>query len=289
MTEESMKDRAVISALKVLPRNWMSRAMGKVAGTRLPGPLAGVAVKGFGAVFGVDMGEVKDDLSSFDSVQSFFTRELKEGARPIDEAEDALVSPCDGTWGAAGDVEDGTILQVKGRPYRVAELLADEDAAAPFADGTFATLYLSPRDYHRFHAPCAGRIIRADAIPGTLWPVNNAGVSLVDGLFAQNERIVAYVDTTGNGEADLAMVAVGATMVGKVKVNFADLETNEGGGLRRERYGEAGPMLSKGEEWGRFEFGSTIVLVSRRQKVRVKPRPAGESLRLGTRIGSISK
>jgi phosphatidylserine decarboxylase len=278
----------LIWALALLPKNLMSRVAGFIARIRLPLPLRRVQLRSFGRTFGVNFDEVKAPLDSFDNVQAFFVRELKDGARPIDDDADAFVSPCDGAWGQAGVVEQGTILQVKGRPYSVGALLGDDELAARFEGGAYATLYLSPKDYHRFHTPCAGEIVRADYLPGTLWPVNRAGVQFVEGLFAQNERIVAFLQTAVDDKL-VAMVAVGATMVGKVKVNFDDLETNVPGNGRstREYAADARPRLAKGEEWGRFEFGSTIVLVAEPGVALLTPEPAGTPLRLGRRIGRL--
>ena len=224
-----LKERAVITSLKVLPQRYMSHFAGIVMSTRLPAPLASRAVKAFGSFYRVNMDEVRDPLESFPSLQSFFTRALKEGVRPIDPAPEAFVSPCDGAWGASGTIEQGLALQVKGRAYSVATLLADDELAKRFDGGTFATLYLSPRDYHRFHAPLSGDVLEARHVPGALWPVNNAGIAHIDGLFAKNERIVAIVrpDAPAPPDARLAMIAVGATMVGKVRVEFDDqLSTN---------------------------------------------------------------
>jgi phosphatidylserine decarboxylase len=225
-------------------------------------------------------------LHSFESLQAFFTRRLREGVRPIDPAPDAVVSPCDGAWGAAGRVERGQILQVKGRHYELAALLGDLETARRFEGGVFATLYLSPRDYHRFHAPCAGRVRRATYLPGELWPVNRIGVEGIEGLFASNERLCAFVTVAGE-TADLALVAVGATMVGKVRLSFDDLCTNCGSTRPETRdYGDGIP-LAKGEEWGRFEFGSTIVLVAAKDLLTLDVQPPGTAVRLGQRIGSL--
>jgi phosphatidylserine decarboxylase len=284
-----IKDRAVITSLKVLPQRYMSHAAGVLMSTRLPAPLAKAAVRGFFGFYGVNFDEVKDPIESFPSIQSFFTRALKDDARPIDPAADAFVSPCDGAWGAAGVVENGTALQVKGRPYSVGALLDDGESAKKFEGGTFATLYLSPRDYHRFHSPCAGDVVAARHVPGALWPVNNAGITYVDGLFARNERIVAKLRPQGHPDALLAMVAVGATMVGKVKVTFDDLVTNvrSGGGSSGNRTYDPPKPLAKGEEWGRFEFGSTIVLVATPGWLKLDVAEPGTPLLLGRRIGSL--
>jgi phosphatidylserine decarboxylase len=280
----------VIMFVRCLPRNFMSRVAGWIASWQLPQPLRQWQLKSFGRTFGVQFDEIKDPLTSFQNVQAFFTRELREGVRPIDPASDAFVAPCDGAWGESGTVENGTLLQIKGRPYRVASLLGNSEEAKRYEGGTFATFYLSPKDYHRFHAPCDGQVRHVRYIPGTLWPVNRAGVRWVDGLFAENERIVTFLEMgRENGEGELVLIPVGATMVGKVKLTFDDLETNEGGRDMIDRdYSEKPHSLIKGEEWGRFEFGSTIVMLATPGLVALDSHSSGEGLVLGTRIGTIN-
>lgn len=280
-----MSNRLALAALRALPQHAVSRAAGWLAGRRLPAPLRAAAVRAFGRAVGVDFTEVRDPLASFASLQDFFTRALRDGARPIDMAPDAFVSPCDGAWGAAGVVERGQLLQVKGRPYSLAALLGDAAAASGFEGGAFATLYLSPRDYHRFHAPCAARVTRAAYLPGALWPVNRIGVEGVEGLFAVNERICAFLSLADRRD-DLCLVAVGATMVGKIRVTFDDLTTNLPGAHSAVR-SYADVQLRKGEEWGRFEFGSTIVLVAAPGVLDLDVQPPGTALRLGARIGTL--
>lgn len=282
-----LKDRALIASLKVLPQRYMSHLAGVAASAQLPGPVAKAAVRGFSSVFGVNLDEVRDPLDTFPSVQSFFTRALREGARPVDSTPDAFVSPCDGAWGMSGTVTSGVALQVKGRPYSVGALLDDDALAKRFEGGAFATLYLSPRDYHRFHAPCSGDVTAARHVPGALWPVNSAGVSYVDGLFARNERIVALLRPKGHPGALLAMVAVGATMVGKVRVSFDDLTTNNGQRLSTARAYDPPHVLEKGQEWGRFEFGSTIVLVATPGWLEFEFGAPGTPVVLGRRIGAL--
>ncbi|MEZ4278295.1 MAG: archaetidylserine decarboxylase [Myxococcota bacterium] len=311
--------RALLGLLVLLPKNAISRAMGWLASRRLPGPLQRPLLALFVRLAGVDRRELARPLASYDSLQSFFTRALPPGARPLEGGEDVLVSPCDGAWGASGRIEGGTILQVKGRPYRVADLLGSEEAARPFEGGTFATLYLSPRDYHRFHAPTAGRITRLVYRPGNLWPVNAIGLLGVEGVFARNERICAWLEiepgtgtgtgistrigdgvageptsmagdtaAAGQGAAahSIAMIAVGATMVGSVRLAFDGLRTNRAGAVAVDRaLGALGPKLARGEEWGHFEFGSTIVLLIPPGLFTLDAQAIGTPLRLGRAIG----
>lgn len=286
-----LSQRLGLTALRLLPRNLLSRAAGAFASLRWPGPLQRAEIRAFGRLAGVDFTEVRDPLESFGSLQEFFTRALREGARPIDPASDAFVAPCDGAWGQSGRVERGLLLQLKGRPYSLGALLGDNTLATAFDGGTFATFYLSPRDYHRFHAPCRMRVRSAVYLPGTLWPVNRAGVEGIDGLFAQNERICAFSEALDGDGAPLpgrlVLVAVGATMVGKVRLVFDTLSTNvRGAELTRCEY--APPVeLAPGAEWGRFEFGSTIVAVATPGLVALDTQPLGTPLRLGRRIGTL--
>ena len=228
--------RALITALRLLPRDWLSRAAGRFAERAWPQPLQRWEIRAFGRLVGVDFSEVRKPLGEFTSLQEFFTRELAQGARPIDPQPHALVSPCDGTWGESGRIQSGRLFQLKGREYSLSALLRSAEDAAAFEGGTFATLYLSPRDYHRFHMPCPARVRRARYIPGTLWPVNRAGLENVEGVFAENERICAFM---GYANTEYCAVAVGATLVGKVRVCFDELSTRSSAGASPSRSSSA--------------------------------------------------
>lgn len=279
--------RVVLGLLRALPTHALSRLAGRAVTLRLPPRAQRWQIRVFARAVGADLGEARDPIESFSSLQDFFTRALVEGARVIDPAPDAVVGPCDGAWGAAGTVEDGMLLQVKGRPYSLAALLGSPTAAAPFDGGLYSTFYLSPRDYHRFHSPCAARVVHLSYLPGALWPVNRIGIEGVEGLFAQNERLCALMAVAGEA-VDLCLVAVGATLVGKVRVTFDTLTTNLRGAVRVERdYGRDRPRLAKGGEWGRFEFGSTIVMLAAPGLMTLDVQPPGTPVRLGQRIGTL--
>ena len=291
----AMTDRAwprrVAAVMRLLPLAAISRLAGRLARVRLPAPLQRAQIRLFGRVFGVDLGEARDPVESYACFQDFFTRALRAGARPVDAAADAFVSPCDGAWGASGRIESGTLLQVKGRAYPLAALLGSADEAKRLEGGSFATFYLSPRDYHRFHAPCDTRVVAARYLPGTLWPVNRIGLEGVDGLFAHNERICAWMHVEGvpapSDEPPLCLVAVGATMVGAVRVVFDSLSTNIRGGAPTLRLYPEPIRLARGQEWGRFEFGSTIVMVAAAGTVALESEAPGTPMRLGRRIGTV--
>jgi len=282
------KGRLTLAALRRLPVHALSRAAGRLAALRLPGPLQRVVIRGFARLVGVDWSEVRDPLRDFTSLQEFFTRRLADGVRRLDPAPDALVSPCDGTWGATGCVERGTLLQLKGRPYALDALLGGEGAAKPFEGGDYATLYLAPKDYHRFHVPLDARVLRASYLPGSLWPVNRIGVEGINGLFAENERICIWLESVQRPGEQLCVVAVGATLVGKVHLDFdRDLTTNVRRGVRNDRRYTDPARIERGAPLGRFEFGSTLVLIATPGGFRLEPRAPGRRTRLGRRIGAV--
>ena len=277
--------------------------MGRLAAYPLPGPLQRAEIRLFARLAGVDLSEMRDGIEAFGSLQQFFTRALRAGVRPIGGDEASLVSPCDGAWGESGRIRSGTLLQVKGRSYRLADLLGDEDRAMAYEGGCYATFYLSPRDYHRFHTPTAGHITGVDYHPGALWPVNSIGLQGVDGLFAKNERICAYLQPSqvaGSGRGEngpvrdesdpIALIAVGATMVGSVRLSFSEICTNVPGVARiRQHLGSRAPAFARGQEWGHFEFGSTIVMLTPPGEIEISFRPPGNSLRLGEVIGHVRR
>lgn len=289
--KRTARDALLISALRLLPRNAISRLAGHLIQIRLPKRLQRWQILLASRWFRINLVEVRDPIESFASFQDFFVRALAPGARPIDPAPDVIVSPCDGTWGESGSIEDGRLLQVKGRPYSLAALLGNVVDAKGYEGGSFATLYLSPGDYHRFHSPCDVSVSRLRYLPGSLWPVNPAGLSGVEALFAQNERICAFMNVLGHPEPEgICVVAVGATMVGKIRLNFDSLTTNRPRAVEETReYGEAyatpAPRLNAGAEWGRFEFGSTLVVLVSSEAGQIDFQEAGTRVRMGSRIG----
>jgi phosphatidylserine decarboxylase len=280
-----LRDRALIRALRLVPRGLLSRAAGWFASLRWPGPLQRCQIRAFARTFGIDLAEVAEPLSSFGSLQAFFTRALPPGARPLDPDPAALLAPCDGAWGTAGAIRGGLLLQLKGESYSLAALLASEADAQIYEGGEYATFYLAPRDYHRFHAPADVSIERANHVPGTLWPVNRAGLAGVPGLFAKNERICAHARAPSGR---LCLVAIGAMLVGRVRLAFDPaLVTQSGRAVAEHRYAGAEPRLARGAEWGRFEFGSTLVLLLAAGTGSLVPAPPGSPVRLGRRIGAL--
>lgn len=203
------------------------------------------------------MSEAEKPFEAYPSLQALFTRRLKQGARVVDRTPDVLVSPVDACAGAFGRVEDGRLIQAKGLDYTVSALLGDAELSKRFAGGCFATLYLSPKDYHRIHSPCSGHIIRTLHEPGTLWPVNEAAVRNVPQLFAVNERVTTIIETP---DGLVACCMVGATNVGSIRLAYRDLVTNSGG-VAVNVVENPRVSIDRGEHLATFELGSTVVLL----------------------------
>jgi phosphatidylserine decarboxylase len=226
--------------LNLLPKVLVSRATGCAASLPLPRSVRAPFYRWFARRYGADLDQLLAPLDSFRSLQAFFQRELRSEARPI--ATTPLVWPCDGRIVTTGPVRAGRIEQVKGHDYALADLLADGDAAAAFANGTQATVYLAPGDYHRVHAPFDLLVERVVAVPGTLFPVNPPAVACIRDLFARNSRHVFHCRLQDGRRA--AVVMVGAFNVGGTSVTAG-----------------AGQHLGRGGELGRFGFGSTAIAV----------------------------
>jgi phosphatidylserine decarboxylase len=253
--------------------------MGRLADLRGPSPLVQAAISTFVRAYDVDMDEAIVPPEGFDSFDAFFTRELRPGARAIDMRAEVVVSPADGRVEDLGRIEAGAQFLVKGRDYDVGELLGAPQEAERYRGGTFFIVYLSPRDYHRVHAPVDGRVRYARHVDGTLYPVNQIGLQHVPRLFAQNERVVT-VQNTRFGE--VATIMVGAIGVGRITTTYDPrIVTNRGLPATTLDYRSDGPALVRGEELGRFHLGSTaIVLLPPGHGFRFEVE-AGETVRMG--------
>lgn len=273
--------------VRLLPRRGLSRLTGWFARRKLPGFLLRPMLRMYARRYGANLAESARPLEDFSSFTDFFTRTLKDGARPMPEDARAIACPCDGTAAMAGTVEDGTLLQVKGHGYTLAELLGDGEEAARFEGGTFAVLYLAPGDYHRYHWPFDGTVDTIRHVRGDLWPVNERAVESVERLFAVNERVVCLGNVGGAEGRRFAYVPVGALNVGSIKLDFHDLRTNRPGKVAAQRW-PAAVEASRGDPFGLFELGSTIVLVLAAEAGRLAPPAPGTTIRLGQPIGTLA-
>jgi len=253
----SLLDYIKSGSLYALPHHAISRVVYKL--TRIESPVVVPVIKGFAKVFKVDLSEAKQpEPESYKSFNAFFTREIKPELRPI--ADTAIVSPVDGTVSQSGAINAGRIFQAKGQDYTVQELLACDDAMAEsFANGQFLTIYLSPRDYHRMHMPFKGHLTEQVHVPGRLFSVAPHTVKTVSRIFARNERVVAHFDTD---YGRMAMVLVGAINVAAIETVWDGLVTPpKGKTISRKAYAVGDVTLDKGQELGRFNMGSTIVML----------------------------
>ena len=253
-----MSTRTAVLPQYFIPKQLLTNFAGWVAGSRWGG-LTTWIIRDFVARYGVDMAEAAEsDVAAYDTFNAFFTRALKPGARPIADAE--LVCPVDGAVSQCGKIAGERIFQAKGHDYTATALLGGDAAtAARFKDGLFATIYLSPRDYHRIHMPCDGRLTRMIHVPGDLFSVNPTTARGVPGLFARNERVVCMFE---GARGPWALVLVGATIVGSMATTWHGIvNPPRPGKLREWRYGAGEVALKKGDEMGRFLLGSTVVLL----------------------------
>jgi phosphatidylserine decarboxylase len=238
--------------------------------------------------YGVNMDEaLHEDINAYKSFNDFFTRELKFGARPITTKLSAVASPADGVVSQAGLIYDGNIFQAKGKSFTATELLGgSQERAEVFNDGVFATIYLSPKDYHRLHMPLTGTLREMVHVPGRLFSVNTSTTNVVPGLFARNERVVCLFDTEAG---PMALVLVGAIFVSSIETVWHGVVTPPSmTEVKTWQYQEDAPTLEIGAEMGRFNMGSTIIVLFGKDKVRWDEQFKAETaVKLGAKIGKI--
>ncbi len=274
-----MKDALIISALSVVPQHWGSAVNGWLARLPLGRAAHRVLIRWYCRRYRIDMDAFAGQIEDYDTLADFFVRPLAEGQRPIDPDPRVLVSPVDGRAAASGSLDGHELPAGAGMKLNVREMLGDDR----YLDGEYAVIYLSPRDYHRVHAPREGAVMGWRYLPGRLWPVFPYATEAVDNLFAVNERLVIRLETPGLGE--LALVMVGAYGVGRMSLSFSDLLTNTGGRARDEHLPAPIPV-ARGEELGRFNLGSTVVLVAPKGSLDWTL-PTGEPVQLGQPIARI--
>ena len=271
----------------LVPQHLLSRLVGWLAASEIAW-IKNTFIKLFAGHFGVNMQEAEEtDLEAYPSFNAFFTRALATGARPLEPAADALLCPADGSVSQLGAIEGGRIFQAKGRDYDCAELLGDPERADEFNSGSFVTIYLSPKDYHRVHMPVSGKLQAETYIPGSLFSVNQVTADSVDRLFARNERLVCYFDTPAG---PMAMVLVGAMIVAGIATVWSGQAAPTPRLPRSIDYlSLPEPVeLDRGAEMGRFFLGSTVVLLFPENTVNWEEHyAAGSTTRMGERLGTL--
>lgn len=283
---DALADWLKTHALTPLPQHLLSRVV--FALTRRRSRFTRGAIERFVRAFDVDMQDaVEPDLASYDTFNAFFTRALTPAARPIEPATDRVASPADGRFSAFGGIVDGRLVQAKGIDYTVLDLLGgDGEAAERLCQGSFATIYLSPRDYHRLHMPLDGTLIRQTHVPGRLFSVGPHAVRTLDGLFTRNERVIALFESPAGL---MALVLVGAINVAAIETVWHGLVTPpKGRAVSRIDYqGDERTTLAKGDEMGRFNMGSTIVVLTEKPiawHAAIEPEAA---VQMGESIGTV--
>lgn len=284
---EVLKDFYLL-ILSVVPKNLLSRLFGLLASSRLPRFILIPILKAFARAYKINVDEAELEIQEYNSLNEFFTRALKAESRIIDSADDEMVSPVDAKITGYGDINQRIIIQAKGVDYNLKELLGGSKYLEDFTNGKYITFYLSPQDYHRIHSPAYGKILGYYYEPGKLFPVNELAVFGIRGLFPKNERLITYLQTE---YGKVAVIKVGASNVGRIRVTYDNkIVTNTL--IRTARtveYKEVSIMIGKGAELGRFEMGSTVILLMEKDTFQFDSLTVNEKITYGTTIGKFKK
>lgn len=284
-----MKDKLFIALQYIIPQHLLSRMAGWLGETSINW-IKNPFTNWFVQQYGVNMSEAAvEDPTAYESFNAFFTRALKEDARPIDGESNSIVSPADGAISQLGDIKNGRVFQAKGQDFSLTELLGgDIDIAKPFMGGKFATVYLSPKDYHRVHMPLSGKLKSMIHVPGDLFSVNTTTAENVPRLFARNERTVCIFDTD---IGPMAVVLVGAMIVASIETVWAGQTTPLKREIKTTHYPQNDKIeLQKGEEMGRFKLGSTAVVLFAKDAMQWdEDYLAGSETVMGKKFGSYEK
>jgi len=283
MAELSKKQKFLKALFMVMPHHAVSRVIYFI--TRLRGPQVSPMINWFVKKYGVNMDEAEEpEIDYYQTFNEFFIRPLKHGIRPIAVGENTLACPCDGTVSQSGPIRAGAIMQAKGRGYSALELLGGDKAmAAEFADGKFATIYLAPYNYHRVHMPIDANLQRMIHVPGRLFSVAPWTVEEIPRLFARNERLACYFETAAG---PMVMVLVGAINVAAIETIWSGLVTPpRGKKISEYDYSHTRKETSKGAEMGRFNMGSTVILLTTKQAEWLPNLAAGKIVKMGQPIG----
>jgi phosphatidylserine decarboxylase len=269
---------------KIIPKSFLSRIFGYIAGIHLPEPIMNFIIKHYCSFYKVNQNEIDYPKAGFRAFDLFFTRMLKPGIHKVDPNLNSIVSPVDAKISEFGTINNNTIIQAKGIGYKLDELIPSK-MSDEFTDGLFITLYLSPADYHRIHSPVNGKITGYFAIPGKLFPVQEFMVNGLRGLFSKNERILTYIK---NKNKLLAVCKVGAMNVGRISLSYSDTETNCWFRRKKEFFYpvKKQPAVKKGQEIGIFHLGSTIIMLFQKNTIQFVNIKKGQRIRVGQKIAS---
>lgn len=280
----SFTDQLKVLSQYLFPQHGVSIAAGKLAEVKISW-IKNQFIRQFAKAYGIDMSNaIEPELTKYPTFNAFFTRAIDLKSRPIDSKTNAMCSPVDGAISQFGEITQGRIVQAKKHHYTTSELLGgDEDKAAQFNEGQFCTIYLAPKDYHRIHMPCDGKLTAMTHVPGKLFSVNPLTANNVPNLFARNERVISYFDTEFG---PLAMVAVGATIVGSVETVWHGTVTPPSSKIIQSwDYSDKPVTIKKGDEMGRFKLGSTVILLMQKSNWQwpesIQP---GTDIRLGSQL-----
>nr|WP_294963797.1 archaetidylserine decarboxylase [uncultured Gilliamella sp.] len=247
--------KAIIQYL--LPKQLLTNIFGWLAKKQL-GKVTTWMITGFSKLYKVDLSEAQlNDVKDYKTFNDFFARELKDGARPIDQADNVIVMPADGVMSQFGSIQDTQLIQAKGHFYSLESLVAcHPDMIKFFKNGAYATTYLSPKNYHRFHMPCDGILREMIYVPGTLFSVNKATTESIPNIFARNERVICLFETEFG---PMAQILVGATIVGSIEVKWEGVITPPRDGIMKRWTYSGEVKLTKGQDMGCFKLGSTVI------------------------------
>ena len=284
---KSVIERILAGFQYILPQHFLSRIVYKLMRCKVTW-VKNMLIRLISRIAGINYDEaLSPDPADYASFNAWFTRALKPGARTFDTDPVAFLSPCDGRISETGSLHENRILQAKGKDYSVQDLLANDPVCSQLADGYFSTIYLSPKDYHRIHMPLTGRLQRMIHVPGRLFSVAPYTVRQVPGLFARNERVIAIFDTDAG---PLVMVLVGAMLVSSTETVWAgEVTPTKNKEVTVKDYSNENISLAKGDEMGRFNMGSTVILLMPSKTIRgLDELGAGEAVMVGQRLASLA-
>lgn len=275
----------LITLLHLFPKKGWSRLLSVLVRTRFPRFFSQWVMRRFVSAYQLNMEEAAEPLESYPTIGALFTRALKPGIHQVNTEDKVAVSPADGHVLNSGKITEGQLVQCKGHSFDIQDLLLDQERAELFKGGSWCTVYLSPRDYHRVHHPIEGKITRADYVNGALWPVNQAAVQNVKRLFCINERVITYVDSP---LGEVATIMVGATSVGHITMAYDDqIIANKGHKSAVKTY-ESGLQVQRADELGTFHLGSTAIILFANPAVELSPLQDGQEIRIGEPIARLN-